>query len=87
MILESQQVYGIQVVKCVCDRCNEEGKINIDKIDLLQYFDSTYRGSVGKKFQNGKIFRWALNEYRQWKKTGQIDCPDCYGAHYWTEMR
>lgn len=77
----------IRYVKINCPHCDQDGNITVSRGNFREHLDFTYRGKYIKVFRNGKIFRWALDEYREWKKTGKISCPDCNGAKTWVEPR
>lgn len=78
--LESSQAYPIRRIKRSCDSCSGRGFVVMDAVDFINYLEHDYRG-------NKNCLRFALEEYRQWKKDKTVTCPECLGAYQWEEPR
>ena len=85
MILESSQAYPIRWVTITCGRCYGTGVLPADKEMFLNYLKAEYEYT--QDFKHGHRARWGFDVYRQWKKTGEIQCVECCGAGKWSEPR
>lgn len=65
----------------ICEKCGGEGFLSIHSKKVFRLY---LRRVFGGHQDNG-IFRDATAFYREWKKTGDVECYDCAGAGKWVK--
>lgn len=62
-----------------CDDCFGSGMVEMNDREFRQYLRHKFEGQEG-------IFSEALEIYRRWRATGEVECPACDGRGEWTEL-